>query len=351
MIVWNKILKHADFVRDAINSTIAEAGEDMSKINRWGADIITRMTSYLFNGKFLRGGLVCMTEEIYAGACGPDSAVIGAAMELIHSGLLIHDDIMDRDALRRGKPSIHEQYSMLAREESIVCDVHFGDSMGICAADVAFFMAYGALSGISQKYTGDIIRACSREYIYVGLGQMQDLYFGCINSAAAEDRIIDLYRYKTARYTFSLPVLCGGILSEVTEDERMRLCELGEILGIIFQIKDDELGLFGDSSLGKPLGSDISSRKMTFFYNSLLKRADKNALKKLSKIFGKVPVENDDMEFVRECIVNTGTHEYVRGIMKEYALSAQKTIEALTMPEHGKETFRDLVEFSLDRTV
>ena len=107
---------------------------------------------------------------------------------------------------------------------------------------------------------------------------MQDVRNGELPpDSVSMDDVINTYRHKTGRYTFSLPISLGALLRGSNIDTRHKLERMGEYLGVIFQIKDDEIGLFGDPDLtGKPNSSDLAEGKKTVFTQGLWKTMEES---------------------------------------------------------------------------
>ena len=119
---------------------------EFAGINGLGKDLTQRLTAFAVSGKMIRGLLVSLGYSIFKGEAEGTTAEslirAGAAMELFQSGLLIHDDIMDRDKKRRGMDSIFYQYAGLPGIKASEDAYHLGESLGICAGDVAYFLAF-----------------------------------------------------------------------------------------------------------------------------------------------------------------------------------------------------------------
>ncbi len=203
---------------------------------------------------------------------------------------------MDRDPRRRGAPSIHEQYAGLARGLDGPAAAHFGTSLAICAGEIAIFLAFEALAGLPgpPRRAAEVQKLFAAEFGLVGLGQMLDIEAGAGRRALTESDILDIYRYKTARYSFSLPLAAGWILGGGPGRVLPALRRLGEDLGLVFQIKDDELGLFGSAAAtGKPVGSDVRQGKKTLFYLGLTDRASGADRDRLAAVFGRPDAPDD----------------------------------------------------------
>ncbi|TVQ23703.1 MAG: polyprenyl synthetase family protein, partial [Spirochaetaceae bacterium] len=235
-------------------------------VNAWGDDLADRLFAFASRGKLLRGSFVAAGCDAFG--VPPSSAAyrVGAAMELIQSFLLVHDDIMDQDAIRRGHPAVYEQYRRIGVERGYSGPQRFAESMGICAGDVAMLLAFQTICALDvpADVRCSVADSVAREIADVGVAQMGDVAHGHATEPVSEEEILSVYRFKTGRYTFSLPLMTGGMLAGAPADSIERLGEWGELQGIVFQIRDDQLGLIGEShEIGKPAGSDIRSNKQT----------------------------------------------------------------------------------------
>ena len=274
-------------------------------VNPWGADVAKRFTAFIDKGKTVRGGLILFSNEMFGGKIDRNSIVTASAMEILHSALLIHDDIMDRDILRRGVKTLHTQYLDLGKKEKIADAKHFGESLGICAADIGFFWVFELLSTlkVEDDIRQKLIQLFARESVYTGLGQMEDIYYGGTQKQVSEKGILGIYLYKTAHYTFSLPLISGAILAGENLKTLAKLNKLGEYFGTIFQIKDDELGIFGnEKETGKAVGRDIKENKKTLYWLYLNKKANSREKIKLSRIFGNQNLTKADINYLRNLI-------------------------------------------------
>jgi geranylgeranyl diphosphate synthase type I len=213
---------------------------DVSGLRPWGRDVLGRLGRFTRKGKMIRGVLVSLGCEMAGGRPGAAAIRAGTALELIQSGLLIHDDIMDRDPRRRGAPSVHEQYARLAPPGGAEAP-HFGTSLAICAGEIAIFLAFEAVGGLAgpARAAAAVGRLFASEFGLVGLGQMLDIQAGATPGPLADRRILEIYRFKTARYSFFLPLAAGWELGGGGRAVRPALERLGHDLGLVFQIKDD----------------------------------------------------------------------------------------------------------------
>ncbi|MBN1834851.1 MAG: polyprenyl synthetase family protein [Spirochaetales bacterium] len=336
-----------------------EKADALSRVNPLGRDLCVRLFDFALRGKMIRGGLVSLGCSVAHGhACvaeqRPLTTGAGAAMELFQSGLLIHDDIMDRDATRRGLKSIFSQYAELAEAAGMADSYHLGESLGVCAGDVAYFLAFEVLGGLEVPLPicRDIVALAARELGYVGVAQMQDIYAGASGSPVLDEEVLRLYLYKTGRYTFSLPLMVGGVLAGGEPALLETLERLGETLGVVFQIKDDEIGLFGDAAeTGKPVGSDIKEGKKTLYYGYLQRRAPMKDVERMAGIFGNPQIGEAEVEYVRELTEGLGIRSEIQERANQLAESGRALIEGLAPPRSEEcEVLLALLDYSLSRT-
>ncbi len=238
-----------------ISSALDDILKNRHTNSRFETEALKHLVDFAKRGKLIRGSVICSVAE-QLGQNNGDAVKAAVAMELVHSALLMHDDIMDKDRTRRGKPSTYIFYGEKHGR-------HYGISMAMTLGDIAFFIAIDLLSEINHR----AVSIFSKEIVKVGFGQMEDLT-APHEKTITEEQILEFYRLKTARYTFCLPMILGALIAGNSYQE---LESIGDTLGILFQIRDDYLGVFGDEQeTGKPVGSDIALGKKTLIYFRLL---------------------------------------------------------------------------------
>ncbi|MGC8765780.1 MAG: polyprenyl synthetase family protein [Brevinematia bacterium] len=321
--------------------------------NQWGTDTIKKLRDFTLGGKMLRGSLLVLSAKMYSDEILKSAIQTAISMELFQSGFLIHDDIMDRDIFRRGNKTIFYQYTELFNKKKYAESYHLAESMGICAGDIAFFLGFENLCFAIKEETKlkNTLELFSRELSYVCLGQMDDIYLSALKENILEERILSIYLYKTARYTFSLPLMAGAILANAKTDEIKKLEIIGKNLGIIFQITDDWLGLYGsEEKIGKPVGSDIKENKKTLFYYYLFKNASAKDKSYLLKISGSKKVNQKIVNKVRDLIEKYGIKEIIKDRMEKLASMLKSQISELNVKENYKAELLNLLEYNLSRS-
>lgn len=219
-------------------------------------------------GKRLRPLVLLMAHSLFSDEL--DEALPAArAIELFHNFTLLHDDIMDNAPLRRGKPTVHEKYSL---------------NTGILSGDVMLVLAYESLFSISHPKILEIASLFTRTAREVCEGQQMDMNFERRNdvSIPAYIRMIELKTSVLVACALEMGALLGGADSQ----DATNLYEFGRNLGIAFQIQDDLLDTFGDpEKFGKKPGGDIVQNKKTYLYLKALEIAETGQREELQAIY------------------------------------------------------------------
>lgn len=344
--------KHKVHIEEYLREFLIEKEKELAGINHWGKDLIGRLGKFCLHGKMIRGCLIILSYLMFNKRLIKSIVKTASAYELLQSSLLIHDDIMDRDVMRRGRKSIFYQYKNLGEDENVFDSYHFGESLGICAGDIAFYLAFEILSElrIDPGIKEGILSMWSRELINVGLSQMQDVYFSSVQREVSEEDILKLYKYKTARYTFSLPFATGALASGQDQKTILNLERLGEYFGIIFQIKDDELGLFGtEDEMGKSVGTDIEEGKRTLLHHYLSEMVSGEDKKFLDSVLKKREVTASVLASIQKIAEKSGAQERIHQKMTHTKEKAQILIAALKIKEKYKNILFDILEYNLTR--
>lgn len=350
----DSILEEIGYKKKEISSFLDEFLEEWDEeenSGRWRKDIRERLQEMVKEGKMVRGSLVIITHELYDGNCYNDCLKTAGAIELLHTGILMHDDIIDKDDYRRGLKTFQRQYRDFAEGKNINQEHHFGLSMGIAGGDVSFFLGQNLLARLDcgPVKSSEVQKLVFREFANVGLAEQVDIYAGYSSDELTEKEIIDLYTNKTARYTFSLPLKAGAVLADVDEDEKQKLYNLGKKLGVIFQLKDDELGLFGDEDkVGEDIGSDLDEDKKTIHRLLLLEKLPEDEEEKVREKLG-TELSGEEREQITELMEREGVKQEVGERMEELAEEAFDMIEELELDEDSRDFLRDATKFCLER--
>ena len=345
---------HREAIIEALAEVDAAQGPTLGAVNVWGGDLRERLLSFTGRGKLIRGSLVAASASAFGRK--PDRPVftVAAAIELVQSFLLIHDHIMDEDPVRRGVPAVFEQYRRYGHENGYKGVSRFGESMGICGGDVAVLMAITAIGrlDLSEETRVRLVTLLSEEIAKVGVAQMADVANGHSPQAASEEEILSVYRYKTGRYTFSLPLMLGAILAGASEKVIDALSTWGELQGVIFQIRDDHLGIMGETDeIGKPAGSDISSNKQTLHRLYLMARVPATEWSDVAGYFGHDHLSREQIGRVRAALEGTGTLAVLEDRIRGFREEARAVLNELGLEAKRRAVFDAIDSYNAGRTV
>lgn len=314
-------------------------------------DILNRFSEFVTNGKMLRGLIICLISQMYGKDVSKESLSLAAAIEINHSSLLMHDDILDNDRLRRGKKTIFAQYEDEGRNVNINNPYFYGISSAIIVGDIGIFLAVKLFQNVSEEYLKDVLDLFYCEMVSVGLAEQYEFGVGMKDIEISDDAILDIYRYKTARYTFSLPMKLGALIAGASEEQIKLLDKIGEELGIIFQIIDDEIGLLGtEEEIGKPVGSDIRENKKTLVRKMLFEEVGEEERQKLMEAFGNHNLTQDQIKSVQEITKNFGIDKKIFEIVSSRADSLKPQIDQLEISYEHKNLLKEFVDYNLHRT-
>jgi len=271
------------------------------------------------------------------------------AIELIHSFLLIHDDIIDRDEKRHGTDTVHENYRKIAEKLFPATDPdHFGNSMAIIVGDLAASMANEVL--FEADFPSETILAALKQLqkvVYTTIpGEMLDVLMEA-KGEGSEEEILRMYEGKTAFYTFEGPLHLGIILANTGSDELLRIISnYSGAIGKAFQLQDDILGIFGDEKkLGKPIGSDIIEGKQTLLLRKALDNGSDEDKRRLEEVLNKNDLSSQELADFQRIIEDSGSLDYSRKLAKDFSEKALNELKKINK-KHNKEARNFLEEIT-----
>ncbi len=274
------------------------------------------------------------------------------SVELVHSYLLIHDDIIDRDDFRHGGLSMHYKYEK--EYESRVENgnlKHFGISMGIVVGDIASALGYKILtnSNFSLDLKIGAIKRLNQIISNTIVGEALDVILvECQNVDI--DKIFEMQKYKTAKYTIEGPLQLGATLAGADKKFLDSLSKYAVPVGIAFQIQDDIIGIFGSKNkIGKPVGSDIKEGKKTLLIAKSLEKASDTQRQILNNALGNKNIDLNDIEKVRDIIIKTGSLEFSKNKAIELVGEARESLSDLEISVENKKFLNDLANFVIQR--
>ena len=282
------------------------------------------------SGKRIRPVMCLMANELF-GDVNPDAYHVAAAVELFHNFTLIHDDIMDKAPLRRGRQTVHARY---------------GEPTALLAGDVMLVVAYDYLNKIRKDYLHDILQLFNRTAREVCEGQQIDMDFENMVQVMLPE-YIKMIELKTS-VLLAASLQLGAILGGAGKGNQHHLYEFGRNLGIGFQVQDDFLDAFGDpEKFGKQQGGDILANKKTFLMIKALEVADDGQLKEMRQLMS----ENmpDKVERTIKIFKNCGVDEWAVELKEKYINTAFQHLEDIAVSSSRKEPLKKLAMFMVQR--
>jgi len=315
-------------------------------------DYLSRLSEFISRGKLIRGILAVSSYSALNGTEQKKILSVGAAIELLHAGFLMHDDVMDGDILRRGAPSIHVSYRDLFIKNGLQKPEKNGESFAVCLGNIAYFLSFDliASSGFDPQTVNRLIKIFNREAVATGIGQMDDIYTGACGIFPDTETILNIYRMKTARYTFALPLTMGAVCAGLSDNIIEKIVEPAEWIGMVFQMRDDELNLLSESlQTGKSIGSDIAEGKKTVIISMLLKNLKGKEKDKVQLIFSKKRPTEKEIVIIRKMIESSGTLEEHRAMIKDISDRTLESILKLKVSKDYRNILEKILEISIRR--
>ena len=280
-------------------------------------------------GKRIRPVLCLMGNELF-GELTTDAWHAASAVELFHNFTLIHDDIMDRAPLRRGRPTVHAAHGLTA---------------GILCGDVMNIHAYMELAKIGRSLPA-ILDIFNRTAAEVCEGQQLDMDFELRNDVSMQE-YINMIALKTS-VLLACSLQIGALTGGSVGDNASRLYAFGKNMGIAFQLKDDYLDAFGDpEATGKQNGGDIKANKKTFLLIKALENAPDHQKADIMRL-----ATGDSEQKVTEMLdvfQATGAAKACLDTIALYTGQAYQNLEDVAIPSARKWPLEELADYLLTR--
>lgn len=348
---------------DAPEALLAVAGPVEARLaelldqerSRWAAvdrDLIApleTLTRFVLNGgKRLRPAF-CHWAYVGAGGEPDDDLVIdaGAAFELLHAFALVHDDVMDGSATRRGERTVHLEFEDLHHTHGWRGESRrFGEGVAILVGDLADVYA-DRLMGATPPPT---FAVWSELKIELNVGQYLDV-LGTARPGTDLATAHRIARYKSGKYTIERPLHVGAALSGRYDELHESLSDYGAPLGEAFQLRDDILGVFGDAArTGKPVGDDLREGKPTPLLATAVQWAGAAHQALLDRV-GAVDLADDEVEALQQVLVDTGAKAHIEATIGDLTDVALHTLERSPLRPEAISALTDLAHYVAARDV
>ena len=261
------------------------------------------------------------------------SMPLASAYEFFQTSILIHDDIIDNDNIRRGEKTI----PFYNQEKYKIDDTNTYNSIGLCIGDLGLF--YGNKI-ISDNYEGkdlnNVLSLYNKTVIDTIRGEILDVVIpfkekNNFKIKNLEDEIMNIYSLKTSYYTIVGPLSLGMKLSGFSDEEISKIEDFSHNLGVAFQINDDLIGIYKDDT-GKVIGSDIEEFKQTILYSYT---KNTKYYDELMKYYGKI-LTPDSLKKVRDIFEESGAKEYAINLKNKLYNDSRNILDTINFIDNDK---------------
>lgn len=304
----------------------------------------------LLGGKHLRPAF-CFLGFIGAGGDPSENRIIdaGAAIELLHACALFHDDVIDGSATRRGVATTHTAHAKQHEANNWAGESRrFGEGVAILVGDLAFVYADQLLADAPPS----VRKIWNELRLELNIGQYLDV-LGTAQSDRRRSKAERISRYKSGKYTIERPLHLGALLANPTQPDEFldALSAYGLPLGDAFQLRDDVLGVFGDSAAtGKPVGDDLREGKPTPLLAIAIDRANESQ-REVLQLVGTAQLDDAQVAVVQQTILETGALAEVEARIDSLTETAMAAARKAPITQEARDGLIQLAAFVSRREV
>ncbi len=350
MSIANILEHYKEKIEFRLKTFLDEKISEAEKISDSSGEIMQYIKDFnLRGGKRIRSILIIMAYKSLGGKNENTIIDIAVSAELMQSFLLIHDDIIDDDDLRRGGPTFHRIYA----EKYKGCDnpKNFGESMAIIAGDLlaSFGNEIISKSAFDEEKKLKLLQKFNKIVKLTGYGEIIDILSGLKTNVTEQD-ILKMHRLKTAIYTIEGPLHMGAIAAGASDEQLKTLTNYAIPLGQAFQIKDDILGMFGSEvKLGKPADSDIKEGKKTLLIIKAIENSSDENKKFIRHCLGKKEITSEGLSKLREILKKSGALDYSKELSEKLVNKAKDAIKNSDFEKQGKDFLLEIADYIIKR--
>ena len=287
------------------------------------------------SGKRIRPVLVLMGAKLFGKENLQEVVPASIAIEYFHNFSLIHDDIMDRAPLRRGKATVHQKWN---------------DNVAILSGDALLVKAYQELGKSPSAHIPDLLSVFNKVALEVCEGQQYDMDFEK-KSNVSEDDYLNMIRLKTS-VLLGGALQMGAILANADQQQQQLIYDFGVNLGIAFQLQDDYLDVYGNpETFGKQVGGDILCNKKTILRIRTEQFLDEESKEEFQKLIDLDTIEDaDKVSRMKNLYAKFEVDKYAEDIKSRYMELAYNKLDSIAVSEAQKAELRMLADTLMHRT-
>ena len=284
-------------------------------------------------GKRLRPQLTLIASEavinggLISGTAIDDALPAALALEVFHNFTLLHDDLMDKASMRRGRPTVHVQWN---------------DNTAILSGDQMLIEAYKLLAKVPGDKVQRTLQLFNEMATSVCEGQQYDVDFEHMSGVTIEDYMKMIEKKTSVLIAYAMQI--GGYIAGATPAQEDALYQFGLHLGLAFQIQDDILDLYGDpKTFGKKIGGDVCANKKTILFLTAMEMADPESKAELLQWLMTTDRDEEKIVAVRAIFDRLGVRGACEAVMEQHTALALEQLDKLPQNK-ATETLRDIAE-------
>ncbi|HUH53886.1 MAG TPA: polyprenyl synthetase family protein [Microbacteriaceae bacterium] len=341
-------------ITERINYFLKQKSLELTDLGDDISPLLDETKAFLQGGKRLRGQFLITGFESVAPISLSDKQnqttqallLAASALEVFHAAALIHDDIIDKSNMRRGRPTVHEIFRTFHRENDYSGEAdHFGLSAALLAGDVLQSWADELMNdGLellsSRQHARSARKIFNTMRSEVAMGQHLDVIEEVRNSFAEHqlqlERSTKVLIYKSAKYSVQAPLLLGGAMAGANEAESAALADFGLPIGVAFQLRDDLLGVFGEEEItGKPSGDDLREGKRTVLVTLAREELPPGPKRVFDDMHGTSDLDEDQIKTLQHTIEDTGAKQRVEQMIQQNVGLARQALHDSNLQQHA----------------
>ena len=271
-------------------------------------------------GKRLRPVLMLLTYNMYKEDV-ENIMMQALGLEIYHNFTLLHDDVMDRADVRRGKPCVHKVWN---------------DNTAILSGDTMIVDSFIRMQQCDPAHLPDVMDVFSRTALEISEGQQYDMEFESRNDVK-EEEYLEMIRLKTS-VLLACAVKIGALLGDATNEDAALLYDFGEKIGLAFQLQDDYLDVYGDFAVfGKRIGGDILCNKKTYLLIKAFEHANEEQRKELESWISRTEyAPQEKIDAVTRLYNEIGVRELCDQKINMFFQLAEQSLQKVSLPWEKK---------------
>jgi geranylgeranyl pyrophosphate synthase len=340
---WEKTLNSYDtLIEERLKKFFTDSVKEAEAYHPFIANVYSDLEEFVLRkGKRLASCSTLLTYKGYTGKSDDRILDVCVGIELYRHAILIHDDLVDMDDLRRGGSTLHKKF-MKSYEPYTP---RFGEGIAIFAGNIVYALALKSIlnSGFAEDMINIVLLLLSEGYREVNESQILDLLF--------EFKDVDVNEWtvmagKRAASLFKVTMLAGAVLTDAPEKDYRMLSEAAENMGYLFDIQDDIIDSFAPrNQYGRPPCLDIAKGKKPLHVIHALNSAERTKSEALRCLLGKTNLNRGEIELVRNVLRESGGLDAAKKTSKKHAEQAKAILTKTSLSEEVKEFFKSFIGY------